>query len=67
MPAHDGLGLDQNERIAPSRPEPAQRAPKHAIKVIETRPRMFAFEHGNLLAQGEYLQTEVMTCAKKRE
>jgi hypothetical protein len=52
MPADDSLGPNHNERVAPSRPETLQRNPEQAIRVIQSRSRAFALEHGDLLAQG---------------
>lgn len=60
MPAHHGFRLDHNERIHPARPEAPQRHPEQAVEVVEARPGVLAFENGELLAQGEYLQAKIM-------
>ncbi len=42
----------------PSGPEANRYDPKQLVERPNSRPRMFAFEHGKLLAQGEVLQHE---------
>ena len=66
MPAKHGLELDQDERFHPARPEPPQRDPEEAVKVVEAGSRMLALECGKLLAQGENLETKVMARANER-
>ena len=67
MPADDGLGLDQDERLHPPRPETPQCQPRQAIDAVEVRPRMSALEHGDLLSERENLQSKIVACAKERE
>ena len=51
------LGFDDEEDIGPAGPEAAERGPAEAVARIQGRPRSLAFEHGDLLAQSEDLQS----------
>ena len=66
MPADNGFGSDQDERISPPWRETPQRDPKQAVNIVEARPRMLALEHRDLLTRGENLETEVVACAEER-
>jgi hypothetical protein len=60
-----GLGLDDNERVHPAIPESAQCNPKQSVATFEVRPRTLAFEHRDLLTQGEDFQAEIVAGAEK--
>ena len=56
MPTDDGLGLDDDEDLGPTGPTLAKGRPEDAIQPVQLRPRTLAFEHGELLAQGQDLE-----------
>ena len=56
MPADDGLSLDEDQRIFPAGPAAAQCDPEQAIQRPYGRPGALAFEHGELLSEGEDFQ-----------
>ena len=60
VPADHSLGFDQDERVAPTIPECVQRHPEQAVATSKMGPRMLAFEHRELLTQGENLQAEIV-------
>jgi hypothetical protein len=55
MPAHDGLGLDDDEGIGPVAPALPKCNPEQAVEVGKTRSGTFPFEGGDLLAQCKVL------------
>jgi len=65
MPADDGLRLDNQEDLGPAGPEAAEGGPEEAVARIQGRPRSLAFEHGDLLAQGEDLQRGIASCTEE--
>ena len=56
VPADDGLRLDDDQRIFPTGPAVAQCDPEQAIQRPYGRPGALAFEHGELLSEGEDFQ-----------
>ena len=60
MPGHDGVRLDEEQGIRPVGPPKAERHPEQPIQTSQARPRLFAFEHGELLAKSGGLQTEAV-------
>jgi hypothetical protein len=52
-PSDDGLGLYDDEHVAPAWPEVAERRPEQSIQGVQYRARPLAFEHGNLLSKGK--------------
>src|SRR5688572_14817347 len=65
VPADDGVRLHDNEEVGPPRPEPAQRSPEQPVKGVQRWTRPLAFQHGELLAQGEHLKRGVFTGAEE--
>ena len=59
MPAHDGLGLDDEQRFAPSRPVLHERYPESPVDVVQAGARALASEYCHLLAEGDVLDDEV--------
>jgi hypothetical protein len=53
VPADHGLGLEDDENLFPSRPEPEQSNPESAIKGCEPRPGSRLGVGGELLAKGK--------------
>jgi hypothetical protein len=66
MPGHHGVRLDEEQGIRPVGPPTAERHPKQPIQVSYSRPRLFAFEHGELLAKSGGLQTEAVPREEER-
>jgi len=68
MRGHHGVRLDEEQGIRPVRPPTAECHPEQSIQVSQARPRLFALEHGELLAKSGGLQTEAVPgeeeCAK---
>jgi len=59
MPAHDGIGLDQDQSLFPARPNPAQNPPKEFVGCVHLGTRTLAFEDGELLAQGQIFKKQI--------
>ena len=59
------LGLDDDEDLGPTMPEAAQGGPEEPVQGVQGRPRPFAFEHGDLLSQGEDFQGGIASTAKE--
>ena len=64
MPADHGVGLDDDEDVRPSRPEPGKDDPERAVGLAQVRAARGALQVGQLLAQGEVLQCEVGPAAE---
>ena len=58
VPPAGRFRLDQKERFFPSGREANCYDPEQFVQRLDPQPRMFAFEDGKLLAQGEVLQHE---------
>ena len=56
MPSDHRLRLDDYQNIRPSRPQAPKGGPEKAVEAIQWRPRAFAFQHSDLLPQGEDLK-----------
>jgi hypothetical protein len=53
MPANNGLWLDKNQRLFPSRPEAPQYHPKQFVRCGKSRVRMLLFQDGELLPESQ--------------
>ena len=58
MPLDDGLGPDDQQGIAPALEQPAHENPEHAVAVVDLGALDAAFQHGDLLAKGDVLESE---------
>ena len=58
MPAHDGLGLDDNHSRTPIHPTARQPNQDHAIALAQARPFSAAFVCGKLPAQREVFEDQ---------
>ena len=67
MPADDGLGLDDGERLLPARPPATQGKPEESIGRAETRSRVLPSEDGELLSEREVLQGQAGPAGEDRE
>ncbi len=65
MPADHGLGLHDDKDVGPPGPHPAEGRPEQPVKAVQLWARPFAFEHGNLLSEGEDLNCSVMLAAEE--
>jgi hypothetical protein len=61
VPAEDGLRLDQDEGRAPLILEPRQADPEGPLNRSEPGPLGFSVENGELLTEGEILQSQLRT------
>jgi hypothetical protein len=64
VPADDGGGLHDGERVAPAGPELCEPDPECAVEDGKLRPGPSPAEERELLAQGEVLQNEVGAVAE---
>jgi hypothetical protein len=53
VPTHHGVRLNNDEGLGPLGPDAAQNGPKQPVDGAQLWSRMFSFEHGQLLTQGE--------------
>ena len=65
MPAYDGLRFHNYQDLGPPGPDAAQGSPEQPVQLIQPRTRPFPLEHGDLLPQGEDLQSSVMPTAEE--
>jgi hypothetical protein len=56
MPSDDRFWFDNQQDIGPAGPKAAEGGPEKPVPGAEGRPRSLAFEHGNLLLEGEDFQ-----------
>src|ERR671918_1189066 len=57
LPAQDGVGRDDDQRLPPTGPDSGQAGPKQAVGLAEPRPRSRSFVDGGLLAEGQVLES----------
>ena len=65
MPGDDGLRLDDDEDVAPGRPQVTQRRPEESVPGVQFRPRPFTLENRDLLAQGEDFDRGIASAPKE--
>jgi hypothetical protein len=61
VPSDDGLWFDDDQSLAPSRLEPAERNPKHSILDSQSRARSFPLQYAQLLTESKDLKSETAT------
>jgi hypothetical protein len=66
MPADDGFRLNDDQHFRPSRPEALEHHPEQSVQPVQSRTRMFAFEYGDLLSQGEDFESQIAATSKER-
>ena len=59
MPTDHGVRLDNDEDIAPARPEPTECRPEESIQGVQHWARTFAFQDGDLLSQGKDFKSRI--------
>jgi hypothetical protein len=65
VPADDGFGGDDDERLLPSRPDPSSDYPEELIEEVEARARMSTLQRAGLLTQSEILEKETSPPVKE--
>jgi hypothetical protein len=58
MPGDDGLGLEEQQGLLPVRPNAPQTNPKQSVGGAEFGFASLAFEHGELMPEGQILEHE---------
>ena len=66
MPADDGFGLDNGENFGPTGPATAEGNPKDPVQPFQLGPGTLAFEHGELLPEGQDLERDISPSLKER-
>jgi hypothetical protein len=71
MPGDNGFRFDDDQDVAPCRPEAAEQDPKYSILDSQPRVRLFSLEYAQLLTEGKDLEAEVVArteeCAEAGE
>jgi len=65
VPADDGRGFDDDEDVSPARPTVAQGSPKESVQPVQDWTRPFAFEHRDLLSEGQDFESSITPTAKE--
>ena len=65
MPGDNGFRFDDDQDVAPCRPEAAEQDPKYSILDSQPRVRLFSLEYAQLLTQSKDLEAEVVAGTKR--
>ena len=65
VPADDGLGLHDDEDVGPAGRKAAEGRPEESVQRVQYWPRPFAFEHGDLLSEGEDFEGGIASTAEE--
>jgi hypothetical protein len=65
VPAHDGCGRNDDERVLPSGPDPSSDYPEEFIEWVDARARMSTLQRDELLTQSKLLEKETSPLAKE--
>ena len=60
MPGDHGFWFDDNQDVAPCRPQAAEQSPEYSILDSQPRVRPFSLEYAQLLTEGKNLKGEVV-------
>jgi hypothetical protein len=63
LPAEDGLGRDNDQRLAPAGPDSGQAGPEQAVDRAKLWPRSRSLVDGELLAQGQVFEGKLAVAA----
>jgi hypothetical protein len=63
VPAHDGLGLHDDQDFPPAGPEPGEGDPEEPARMGQARARVSILEDRELLSQSKVLEDEIATAA----
>jgi hypothetical protein len=58
MPAEDGFGLDDDERLLPVRPGSRQNQPEDSVRLPKPRAPVAPIQNRELLREGEILESQ---------
>jgi hypothetical protein len=58
VPSVSGLRVHDHKHVAPAGPEVPESHPEKSVQGVRRRPRLFVFEHGDLLSEGEDFEGE---------
>ena len=65
MPAHDGLGLHDDQDVGPTGPEAAEGGPEEPVQGVQGWPRSLAFKQRDLLSEGKDFEGRVGSTAEE--
>jgi hypothetical protein len=65
MPADNGLRLDKDQRLLPSRPKPTYHHPEQFVGSGKPGLRMPYFQDSKLLPEGQIFQKQIAAGTKK--
>jgi hypothetical protein len=65
VPADYGLRLYDDENVRPARPKAAESGPEESAQLVNDGTRSFAFEHRDLLSEGEDFESRITPTAKE--
>jgi hypothetical protein len=66
VPAYDGFGLHDDEDVGPAGPKAAEGRSEESVQRVQYWPRPFAFEHGDLLSEGEDFERGIASTVRLR-
>jgi hypothetical protein len=66
MPADHGFGLDNDENFGPTGPATMESNPEDPAQPVQLGSRTLVFEHGDLLPQGEDLESVITSGLNER-
>jgi hypothetical protein len=65
VPADHGVGFHQDQDVRPAGPTPPEYGPEESVPGVQSWPRSFPFEHGDLLPEGEDFEGSIASTAKE--
>jgi hypothetical protein len=65
VPADDGLRLHDDENVRPAGSKAAESSPEESVQPVKDWSRSFAFEHRNLLSEGEDFESRITPTVKE--
>jgi hypothetical protein len=65
VPADDGFRLHDDKNVRPAGPKAAESGPEESVQPVNHGVRTFAFEHRNLLSEGEDFESCITPTAKE--
>ena len=67
LPADEGFGLEDDQRISPIGAKPHEQQPKTSVGSPEPGPTGLPFEHYELMAQRQDFEGEIMPTSEERK
>ena len=59
MPANHGVGLDDDQRVDPARPDSEQSHPEAPVGIGQFRPGFLVLQNGELLTESQVFEDEI--------